>query len=49
MDEKRPVVCFDELPVHLTGDVIEAQPMKEGRSACLMPPRKVLLNTQYRR
>lgn len=31
LDEKRPVVCFDELPVQLTGDVIEPLPMKAGK------------------
>jgi hypothetical protein len=30
-DELRPVVCFDELPVQLTGDVLEPLPMKEGK------------------
>lgn len=30
-DELRPVVCFDELPVQLTGDVVEALPMKAGK------------------
>lgn len=32
-DEKRPVVCFDELPVQLLGDVIEPLPMKAGQPA----------------
>jgi DDE superfamily endonuclease len=32
-DEKRPVVCFDELPVQLIGDVVEELPMKEGKPA----------------
>lgn len=31
-DEKRPVVCFDELPVQLIGEVVAPLPMKEGRS-----------------
>ena len=30
LDELRPVVCFDELPVQLTGDVVEPLPMKAG-------------------
>lgn len=30
-NELRPVVCFDELPVQLTGDVIEPLPMKTGK------------------
>jgi hypothetical protein len=30
-DKKRPVVCFDELPVQLTGDVIEPLAMKAGK------------------
>jgi DDE superfamily endonuclease len=30
---KRPVVCFDELPVQLIEDVVEELPMKEGRLA----------------
>jgi hypothetical protein len=34
-DEKRPVVCFDELPVQLVGDVVEPLPMKEGKTARL--------------
>lgn len=32
LDEKRPVVCFDELPVQLLGEVVAPLPMKEGRS-----------------
>ncbi len=32
-DEKRPVVCFDELPVQLIGEVVEQLPMKEGKPA----------------
>lgn len=31
-DQKRPVVCFDELPVQLVGDVIAPLPMKAGKS-----------------
>jgi hypothetical protein len=27
---KRPVVCFDEMPVQLLGEVVEPLPMKEG-------------------
>jgi hypothetical protein len=30
-DEKRPVVCFDELPVQLIDDLIEPMPMKTGK------------------
>jgi hypothetical protein len=30
-DEERPVVCFDELPVQLLGEVCEPLPMKAGR------------------
>jgi hypothetical protein len=30
-DEKRPVVCFDELPVQLLGDLIEPLEMKTGK------------------
>lgn len=33
LDEKRPLVCFDELPVQLLGEVVAPLPMKEGRSA----------------
>jgi hypothetical protein len=33
LDEKRPVVCFDELPVQLLGEVVAPLPMKEGRAA----------------
>ncbi len=33
LDEKRPVICFDELPVQLTGDVIEPLAMKAGKPA----------------
>lgn len=33
LDELRPVVCFDELPVQLTGDVIEPLEMKAGKPA----------------
>jgi hypothetical protein len=32
-DEKRPVVCFDELPVQLLGEVAAPLPMKKGQSA----------------
>jgi hypothetical protein len=32
-DEKRPVVCFDELPVQLLGEVLEPLPMKTGKPA----------------
>ena len=32
-DEQRPVVCFDELPVQLLGEVVAPLPMKEGRAA----------------
>jgi hypothetical protein len=31
-DEQRPVVCFDELPVQLLGEVVAPLPMKKGRS-----------------
>jgi len=31
-DEQRPVVCFDELPVQLLGEVVAPLPMKEGHS-----------------
>lgn len=30
-DEQRPLVCFDELPVQLTGEVVAPLPMKQGR------------------
>ena len=30
-DEKRPVVCFDELPVQLLGDVVAPLEMKPGK------------------
>ena len=30
-DEKRPVVCFDELPVQLLGEVVEPLPMQVGK------------------
>jgi hypothetical protein len=30
-DEQRPVVCFDEMPVRLTGDVVAPLEMKPGR------------------
>jgi hypothetical protein len=29
-DEKRPVVCFDEMPVQLLGDVVAPLEMKKG-------------------
>lgn len=32
-DEKRPVVCFDEMPVQLVGDLVAPLPMKEGKPA----------------
>lgn len=31
-DERRPLVCFDELPVQLLGEVVLPLPMKEGHS-----------------
>lgn len=31
-DERRPLVCFDELPVQLLGEVVAPLPMKEGQS-----------------
>ena len=33
LDEKRPLVCFDELPVQLLGEVAAPLPMKKGESA----------------
>ena len=30
-DEKRPVICYDELPVQLVGDVVTPLPMKAGQ------------------
>jgi hypothetical protein len=30
-DERRPIVCFDELAVQLLGEVVAPLPMKEGR------------------
>ncbi len=33
VDDNRPVVCFDELPVQLLGEVVAPLPMKEGRAA----------------
>lgn len=30
-DEQRPLVCFDELPVQLLGDVVAPLPMKAGQ------------------
>jgi hypothetical protein len=32
LDEKRPLVCFDELPVQLLGEIVLPLPMKEGQS-----------------
>lgn len=32
LDEKRPVVCFDELPVQLLGEVVLPLPMQAGQS-----------------
>lgn len=32
LDEKRPAVCFDEMPVQLLGEVVAPLPMKEGHS-----------------
>ena len=32
LNEQRPVVCFDELPVQLRGSVVAPLPMKEGHS-----------------
>jgi hypothetical protein len=32
-NEKRPVVCFDELPVQLIDNVVEELPMQEGKLA----------------
>jgi transposase len=32
LDEKRPLVCFDELPVQLLGEVVAPLPMKAGHS-----------------
>ena len=32
-DEKRPLVCFDELPVQLLGEVSAPLPMKAGQPA----------------
>src|SRR2546430_5182475 len=31
--DTRPVVCFDELPVQLLGEVVAPLPIKEGRAA----------------
>lgn len=33
LDEKRPMVCFDELPVQFVGDLVAPLPMKEGKPA----------------
>ena len=30
-DEKRPIICFDELPVQLLGEVVSPLPMKAGK------------------
>jgi transposase len=32
-DQERPIVCFDERPVQLLGEVVAPLPMKEGRAA----------------
>ncbi len=32
IDVRRPLVCFDELPVQLLGEVVAPLPMKEGES-----------------
>jgi hypothetical protein len=31
LNDKRPVVCFDELPVQLLGEVVAPLPMKQGQ------------------
>lgn len=33
LDERRPIVCFDELPVQLLGEVVAPLPMKQGHPA----------------
>lgn len=33
LDEKRPLVCFDERPVQLLGEVVAPLPMKAGKPA----------------
>lgn len=33
-DEQRPVVCFDEMPVQLLGDVVAPLEMKKGKPRC---------------
>jgi hypothetical protein len=33
LDEKRPLICFDEMPVQLLGEVAAPLPMKKGQSA----------------
>jgi hypothetical protein len=33
LDEQRPIVCFDERPVQLVGEVVAPLPMKEGQDA----------------
>jgi len=32
-DERRPVICFDELPVQLVGDIVAPLEMKSGKAA----------------
>ena len=34
-DERRPVICFDELPVQLLGEVVMPLPMKAGQPKCV--------------
>jgi hypothetical protein len=33
LDGKRPIICFDERPVQLLGEVVTPLPMKEGKPA----------------
>ncbi len=33
LDAKRPLICFDERPVQLLGEVAAPLPMKKGQSA----------------
>lgn len=33
LDQQRPLVCFDELPVQLVGEVVSPLPMKQGQDA----------------
>jgi hypothetical protein len=33
VDESRPLVCFDEKPVQLLGDVVAPLPLQEGKIA----------------